>query len=107
LTHFEQRFRAWNGRINLVASSTLNDLWARHIVDSAQLFALRPKALTWGDLGSGGGFPGLIIAILFEAGGSRRYPFDREQSQKAAFLQAMVGELDLPARIYAGRIEDV
>lgn len=107
LTHFEQRFRAWNGRINLVASSTLNDLWARHIVDSAQLFALRPKALTWGDLGSGGGFPGLIIAILLKQVDQGVIHLIESNRKKAAFLQAMVGELDLPARIYAGRIEDV
>ena len=106
LTRFEQRFRAWNERINLVAASTLNDLWARHIVDSAQLFGLAPQARLWLDLGSGGGFPGLVVAFLLQQESAGTIQLVESNRKKAAFLQASIGEFDLPARVHAIRIED-
>ncbi len=55
----------WNARINLVARGTMAELWWRHVGDSAQLLPLAPpSARHWADLGSGAGFPGLIVAIL-------------------------------------------
>ena len=55
----------WQSRMNLVASSTLDQLWQRHFADSAQLVRLGPRAAgRWIDLGSGAGFPGLVVAIL-------------------------------------------
>jgi 16S rRNA (guanine527-N7)-methyltransferase len=54
----------WQRAINLVAPSTLKSLWTRHILDSAQIATLGAKHQSWADLGSGAGFPGLIIAIL-------------------------------------------
>jgi 16S rRNA (guanine527-N7)-methyltransferase len=55
----------WQKAINLVGKGTLEDVWVRHILDSAQLFPLIPKqARTLADLGSGGGFPGLVLAAL-------------------------------------------
>ena len=56
--------RKWQKAENLVAPSTLGEIWTRHVADSAQLVALFPAARRWLDLGSGGGFPGLVIAIL-------------------------------------------
>ena len=57
--------KKWNPAINLVAKSTLDDLWERHFEDSAQVFDLCPDgASAWVDLGSGGGFPGMVVAIL-------------------------------------------
>ena len=65
LNIFETLLRKWNKQINLVATSTLKNFWTRHIVDSAQIFNLAPRTSeTWVDMGSGGGFPGLVIAIL-------------------------------------------
>ena len=61
LEAFEAMFRTWAKRINLAANSTLDDLWTRHILDSAQLAPLAPSALRWLDLGSGGGFPGSCL----------------------------------------------
>ncbi|MGE0280115.1 MAG: 16S rRNA (guanine(527)-N(7))-methyltransferase RsmG [Rhizobiaceae bacterium] len=106
LTLFEQRFRAWNTRINLVADSTLDDLWSRHIADSAQLFALAPEARTWLDLGSGGGFPGLVVAFLLKQTDGGIIHLVESNRKKAAFLQSIAGEFDLPAHVHAIRIED-
>src|ERR1700735_4781465 len=52
----------WQVKTNLVAPSTLPNLWTRHISDSLQLLTLAPSAKTWADLGSGGGFPGVVLA---------------------------------------------
>ena len=58
LEHFASLFQKWAKSINLVAPSTLSDLWQRHIADSAQIYQLSPGPKRWVDLGSGGGFPG-------------------------------------------------
>lgn len=105
LLRFETVFQKWNQRINLAAPSTMGDAWSRHIVDSAQLASLAPYARKWLDLGSGGGFPGLVLAFLMK---ERSGQIDLVESnrKKAGFLQAMVGEFGLPARVVARRIED-
>src|SRR5205085_11097388 len=64
LTTYESLLRQWQKAVNLVASSTLDAVWHRHFADSAQLLPPAPTARTWVDLGSGAGFPGLVIAIL-------------------------------------------
>ena len=65
LQQFEQLVRRWNSAINLVSKSTLSEIWPRHILDSTQIFSLcPPNAVTWADFGSGGGFPGIVVAIL-------------------------------------------
>ncbi len=65
LETYERLLRQWQKAVNLVAPATLDAVWHRHFADSAQLLRLAPaEALHWIDLGSGGGFPGLVIAIL-------------------------------------------
>src|SRR5690606_327361 len=65
LQTYESLLRKWQNSINLVASSTLSDVWRRHFQDSGQLAVMAPETATrWLDLGSGGGFPGLVVAIL-------------------------------------------
>ncbi len=54
----------WQQRMNLVGASTLEHIWQRHFADSAQLIALAPAGASWLDIGAGGGFPGLVIALL-------------------------------------------
>lgn len=105
LLRFETVFQKWNQRINLAAPSTLGDVWARHIVDSAQLASLAPEARKWLDLGSGGGFPGLVLAFLMKERGGQ-IDLVESNRKKAGFLQAMVGEFGLPARVVPRRIED-
>jgi 16S rRNA (guanine527-N7)-methyltransferase len=64
LTTYETLLRQWQKAVNLVAPSTLDEIWHRHFADSAQLLPLAPAARTWVDLGSGAGLPGLVVAIL-------------------------------------------
>lgn len=107
LEALEALFLKWAGRMNLVAASTLSDVWARHILDSAQLVPLAPDATDWVDLGSGGGFPGLVIAVfLLERPGSHIHLVESNQ-KKAAFLRAAIAALGLPATVHAARIEGV
>ena len=77
----------WQAKTNLVASSTLPNLWTRHISDSLQLLTLAPDAKTWVDLGSGGGFPGVVLACaLAETPGAMVHLVERN-AKKAAFLR--------------------
>src|SRR5262245_20885719 len=64
LASYEGLLRRWQRAVNLVAPSTLDGIWHRHFADSAQLAPLAPTARTWVDLGSGAGFPGLVVAVL-------------------------------------------
>lgn len=95
----------WTARINLVAPSTLPDLWTRHILDSAQLWPLAPSAKTWADLGSGGGFPGLVIAALAADTGAPRVTLIESDARKCAFLRTAIRELALPATVLHQRAE--
>ena len=106
LEAFETMFRMWASRINLVASSTLDDVWDRHILDSAQLVPLAAKAKRWLDLGSGGGFPGLVIAFLLKHQQIGQIDLIESNRKKAGFLQAVVGQFSLPARVNARRIDE-
>jgi 16S rRNA (guanine527-N7)-methyltransferase len=77
----------WQAKTNLVAPSTLPLVWTRHIADSLQLLALAPGALTWVDLGSGGGFPGMVLACaMAERSGALVHLVERN-AKKAAFLR--------------------
>jgi 16S rRNA (guanine527-N7)-methyltransferase len=77
----------WQAKTNLVASSTLPNLWTRHISDSLQLLALAPDAKAWVDLGSGGGFPGVVLACaMADTPGAMVHLVERN-ARKAAFLR--------------------
>src|SRR5215203_4026795 len=77
----------WQAKTNLVAPSTLPHLWTRHISDSLQLLTLAPSARIWADFGSGGGFPGLVLACaLAETAGAMVHLIERN-ARKAAFLR--------------------
>lgn len=109
LRAYESLLRKWNPAINLVAKSTLEDMWSRHFLDSTQIYDLAPKnALRWADLGSGGGFPGLVVAIL-AVGDDRHLAVTLVESdqRKAAFLMAAARELGLKLVVRADRIESL
>ena len=106
LVAFEQLFLKWNRSINLAAPSTLDDVWGRHILDSAQLARIAPEAKRWADLGSGGGFPGLVLAFLLVEREGASIDLVESNRKKASFLQAVIGQFGLPARVVARRIDD-
>lgn len=106
LVAFEQLFLKWNRSINLAAPSTLDDVWRRHILDSAQLARIAPQAKRWVDLGSGGGFPGLVLAFLLAEREGAAIDLVESNRKKASFLQAVIGQFGLPARVVARRIDD-
>jgi 16S rRNA (guanine527-N7)-methyltransferase len=92
----------WTRRINLVSAASLPDLWHRHIADSAQLLAFRPPARLWLDLGSGAGFPGLVVAILTPDLHVRLVESDQ---RKCAFLRRVAEDTGTTVDIVPCRIE--
>ncbi len=108
LEAFAALVKKWTPKINLISKSSLPDLWDRHIVDSVQLYQMVPHDGKWVDIGSGGGFPGIIIAILREmAGVSGGVTLVESDQRKCAFLRTAIRELDLNANVISERIEDI
>lgn len=97
----------WQKIKNLVGPATLAEVWTRHIADSAQLDALAPKAETWVDLGSGAGFPGLVIAIMRREDPDFHMELVESNGRKCAFLREVSREFGLNVTVRDGRIEDV
>ena len=106
LAQFADLFRKWAKVINLVAPSTAGDLWSRHIADSAQLFALHPYPVTWVDLGSGGGFPGIITGILLSEVEDGWVHLIESNNKKASFLRNAILQTGARASVHAVRIEE-
>jgi 16S rRNA (guanine527-N7)-methyltransferase len=99
---YEKLLREWSTRMNLVAPSTLNDIQTRHIADSAQLADVLPQDVNIIDLGSGAGFPGVVLAIL-----GWNVTCIESIGKKVSFLRAVKEELRLNnLEIYHGRVED-
>lgn len=106
LTVYADLLVKWQRAINLVGPKTLGDAWRRHMLDSAQLFALMPAgARTLVDLGSGAGFPGLVLAIMGR--GALEVHLIESDHRKAAFLREVSRETGAKAHIHAARIEAV
>lgn len=96
----------WQQRINLVGPATLDDFWARHAADSAQLLALAGDRRIWLDLGSGGGFPGLVVAIMLAESGGHVHLVESD-GRKAAFLRTVIREVGVPASVHNRRAEEL
>lgn len=106
LIAFEELFIKWSSVINLASPSTLNSVWTRHILDSAQLINIAdPSATKWLDLGSGGGFPGIVLACFLKERAGASIDLVESAGKKAAFLRTAAGHLAVPARIHSERIE--
>jgi len=96
----------WQAKTNLVAPSTLPHLWTRHISDSLQLLTLAPSARIWADFGSGGGFPGLVLACaLAETAGAMVHLIERN-ARKAAFLRETLRVTNSPGMVHLAEIGD-
>jgi 16S rRNA (guanine527-N7)-methyltransferase len=106
LDHFAALFQKWAKSINLVAPSTLNDLWTRHIADSAQIYQLHPGAKRWIDLGSGGGFPGIVTAIFLAELKDGWVHLVESNNKKAAFLRVALNETGARGSVHPVRIEE-
>jgi 16S rRNA (guanine527-N7)-methyltransferase len=96
----------WQQRTNLVAASTLSRLWTRHIADSLQLLPLAPAARTWVDLGSGGGFPGMVVACALPERPGGKIHLVESNTKKSAFLREAARLIAVPALVHGARIED-
>ena len=109
LSTFGEMVLKWNPTINVVARSTIADLWARHIVDSAQVFRYTtPEQRIWLDLGSGGGFPGIVVAVLaYELIPDLKVVLVESDKRKSVFLSEVVRTLNLSATIKAERVESL
>jgi 16S rRNA (guanine527-N7)-methyltransferase len=101
LDRYADLLREWQGRMNLVSPATLPHLWERHFADSAQLARLTAPGLSWLDVGAGAGFPGLVIAAM----GHGRVTLVESVAKKCAFLQTVIDELGLDARVLNARVE--
>lgn len=107
LRAFEQIVKKWTPKINLVSRDSAYDIWGRHIADSVQLFeAVSPDRHTWVDLGSGGGFPGVVAAILAH-GSDTEVTMVESDGRKCAFLRAALRETGVDATVLNQRIEQV
>ena len=106
LEKYESLLQLWQKTINLVAPSTLGEVWGRHFADSAQILSLAPpEPKTWVDLGSGAGFPGLVAAIMLAPTGKTRVTLIESDSRKAAFLREVARHVAVPVDILPTRIE--
>ena len=97
----------WRGRINLIADSTFASVWTRHIADSAQLLALAPDAKRWLDMGSGAGFPGLVVAIQLAGMPGAIVHCVESNQRKCAFLSEAARATGAAAAIHPARVETI
>lgn len=107
---YENNLKKWQSKINLVSSSTLNDVYERHFYDSLQLWELIPKnAKTLIDFGSGAGFPALVLAILNqeENNGKIKISLVESDARKCAFIEQTARLCGVQVSIINKRIEDV
>ncbi len=107
LEAYLELLKKWNPAINLVAKSTIDQAWDRHFIDSAQVFSKAPETPEiWCDIGSGGGFPGLVCAVLAkELSPETQFILIESDKRKSAFLITVTQALDLNAKVLAQRIE--
>ncbi len=97
---------AWQAKTNLVAASTLPELWTRHVSDSLQLLALAPTAKAWVDLGSGGGFPGVVLACALAGTPGAMVHLVERNAKKAAFLREALRVTGAPGTVHLSDIKD-
>lgn len=106
LDRFANLFLKWAARINLIAPSTIEQLWTRHISDSLQLRNIVPTPGRWIDLGSGGGFPGIITAITLAESQAGSVDLVESNNKKCGFLRTAILETGARASVHPLRIEN-
>ena len=96
----------WQAKTNLVSPSTLPNLWTRHISDSLQLLTLAPAAKIWADFGSGGGFPGVVLACAMAGISGATVHLIERNAKKAAFLREALRVTNAPGSVHLADIGD-
>ena len=104
---YENLLKKWQQAHNLVATKTLAHIWSRHFADSAQLCALAPQANMWLDIGSGAGFPGMVLAIMAGSESDKTYHLVESVGRKCTFLETVKRETGAPTQIHCQRIETI
>ena len=108
LRRYQELLARWNSKINLVSRKTVPDTWTRHIVDSAQLWGQCTEFAEWIDIGSGAGFPGMVLAIIAsEKRPGARFHLVESDVRKCAFLRNIARETNTTVRIHAKRAEEL
>jgi len=113
LETYIELLRKWQKAVNLVSASTLDEIWHRHIGDSAQIVDIVNESdsphssLNWLDIGSGGGFPGLVLAIMLADKTNMHFHLVESNGRKCAFLADVVRQLDLSVDVHNCRIEEL
>ncbi len=104
---FEEVLLKWNPKINLVSKASLENLWQRHIIDSVQVFtSIKDPGDSWVDIGSGGGFPGIVVAIMAaEHFPKTKVTLIESDQRKSAFLRTAARECGVPVTVLSQRIE--
>lgn len=98
----------WQKVKNLISKNTVNEIWERHIADSAQLFHFESGSGQWVDMGSGGGFPGMVVAIMSaDRSCASHFTLIESDHRKCAFLREVARETGAPVTVVCSRIEDV
>jgi len=108
LEMYVELVRRWNPKINLVSRNSLKEIWTRHILDSVQVYRCAEAFENWVDIGSGGGFPGMVCALMAidEAPGAH-FTFVESDQRKSAFLRNVVRESGANCSVISRRIEAV
>lgn len=108
LQAFADLVQKWTSKINLISKPSVPEVWDRHILDSAQLYDLAPSSGHWIDLGSGGGFPGIVVCILAQGqGADQTFTLVESDQRKSTFLRTAIRELSLDARVLTQRIDEI
>ena len=105
LVRFLDLLHRWNETHNLISASSYDDVWRRHVADSAQILPIVPGARRWLDLGSGAGFPGLVLAILLAEKEGAKVDMIESSHKRATFLRTVIRETGVPAEVHSDRIE--
>ena len=104
---YQKLLEKWNKSINLVGKSTIENGWERHFLDSAQLWPESTEFECWVDIGSGAGFPGLLIAIIAsELRPDAKFHLVESDARKCAFLRNVSRETKVPVKVHNCRIEN-
>jgi len=108
LAQFAQLVEKWTAKINLISKPSIPHVWDRHIRDSVQLYQHAPMGSHWVDLGSGGGFPAIVLALMSQQDGCQtKFTLVESDQRKCVFLRTAIRELGLDASVINDRIEKI